>query len=121
MPRAPKPELYKIVRHFEQDRCKRKVVARNLTRAEALAWTNDRNTSSKTAWKTAEIKTTRRCGPWFDGFVRQGGGSAGLRGAHVQDIPWEQLLSMAHASKWSPARDAAQAEVERRRSRRAAR
>lgn len=117
MPRAPKPELYKIVRHFEQDRCKRKVVARNLTRAEALAWTNDRNTSSKTAWKTAEIKTTRRCGPWFDGFARQGGG-AGLQGPDVQNIPWEQLLSTAHAVKRSPERDAAQVEVERRRTQR---
>jgi hypothetical protein len=121
MPRAPKPELYKIIRFFKEDRCKRKVMARNLTRAERDAWLADRNTSSATAWKTSAIKTTRRCGPWFEGAERQGSGGAGLRGARVQDIPWEQLLSTAHASKWSPARDAAQAEVERRRSRRTAR
>lgn len=118
MPRAskPKPELYKIIRFFKEDRCKRKVVARNLTRAERDAWMADRNSSSATAWKTSPIKTTRRCGAWFDGWTRQGrGASASLQGTRVQDMPWETLLSTAYAVKWSPERVAAQAEVERRR------
>lgn len=69
--RTTKPERYKILRFFKSDRCNTRVMARNLTRKEKDAWIADLNSSSKTAWKTSAIKTTRRCGPWFDGFTKQ--------------------------------------------------
>ena len=70
MAKQTKPERYTIKRFFKEDRCKTRVMARGLTRAERDAWMADRNSSSATAWKTGPIKTTRRCGPWFDGWTR---------------------------------------------------
>ena len=62
------PDTYKIVRMFQRDGVKSRVVKRGLTLDEAQAHCRDPETSSKTAAKYDARKRTERFGPWFDGF-----------------------------------------------------
>jgi len=41
-----------------------------------------------------------------------------ITGSDIEDMPWEELLSLAHSHQWNPERLAAQREVERRRDKR---
>lgn len=71
--RTPKLKpLYKVIRVFTDDwRCKRRIVARNLTYAAATAYVDTPASTSITAKTASAIKLTRRCGSWYDMFTRQ--------------------------------------------------
>jgi hypothetical protein len=63
--------MYKIVRNYFDDRIPKRTIARNLTLEEAQAHCQDPETSSKTCRKAENVRRTRRCGPWFDGYSEQ--------------------------------------------------
>ena len=66
-------QTYRITRFFQRRGPQRRGLPTNLTLAEAQAHCQDLNTSSATAWMTTPLKRTQRCGPWFDGYEREGG------------------------------------------------
>ena len=66
--RDPKARIWKVVRSYQ--RAGTRVIATDLTLAEALAHCNDPETSSSTATSAKANAITRRNGPWFDGFTR---------------------------------------------------
>lgn len=57
---------YKIVRGYFNGG--RRVVRRGLTLAEAQAYCQDPETSSRTATSSKARARTRHHGPWFDGY-----------------------------------------------------
>ena len=60
--------LYKIVRKYADDSKSDEVIAEDITREEALAHTNDPETSSSTATTPDALQRTAQHGPWFDVF-----------------------------------------------------
>jgi len=58
---------YRIIRFYFQGG--RRVIARGLTHAEALAHCHNPETSSSTATSAVARRRTRRMGPWFDGMT----------------------------------------------------
>jgi hypothetical protein len=62
-------DRYKIVRvYFHYARFPRRTIATGLTLEEAQAHCSDPETSSSTCMKAANMKRTKRCGPWFDSY-----------------------------------------------------
>lgn len=59
--------LYKIVRMYF-NKSGRRTLATHLTLEEAQKWCRDPETSSSTATSKSAKATTRRNGPWFDGY-----------------------------------------------------
>lgn len=62
---------YKIVRGFF--RGGRRTIARGLTLEQAQGHCRDPETSSTTCRSAAGKRRTRKLGPWFDGYERDGG------------------------------------------------
>lgn len=60
--------MYKIVRHYQRDHLKNRVIKRGLTLEEAQAHCRDPETSSRTATSQAAFRRTVQWGPWFDGY-----------------------------------------------------
>lgn len=64
----PDTGRYRIVRMYQHARCRKRIIDRGLTLAEAQAHCRDPQTSSRTATTTAAKRRTAGCGPWFDGY-----------------------------------------------------
>jgi len=58
---------YKIVRHYFRSN-RRRVIATGLTLEQAQTYCSDPESSSSTAKGSNARRTTRRNGPWFDGY-----------------------------------------------------
>jgi hypothetical protein len=61
---------YRIVRMYK-DTYKTLTVARGLTLEEAQEHCKDPETSSRTAKLPHNVRRTKRCGPWFDGYEEE--------------------------------------------------
>jgi len=59
-------QKYKIVRSYF--RGGRRTINTGLTLEQAQAHCNDPETSSRTCQKAANVRRTKRMGPWFDGY-----------------------------------------------------
>lgn len=62
---------YRIIRHFQNEDVRNKVVKRGLTLDEAQAHCHDPETSSSTATSSRGRSRTRELGPWFDGYEEE--------------------------------------------------
>jgi hypothetical protein len=62
-------ESYRIVRSYF--RGGRRVIKTRLTLEEAQRHCNDPETSSSTCRLPANVRRTKRRGPWFDGYERE--------------------------------------------------
>lgn len=60
---------YAIVRHYQNAGIRRRTILTGLTLQEAQAHCNDPETSSSTAKGKVARERTRKCGPWFDGYM----------------------------------------------------
>ncbi len=65
-------DTYRIIRMFARKASSRRGLPTGLTLEQAQAHCRDLNTSSSTAWKTSAIQRTKRYGPWFDGYEKEG-------------------------------------------------
>jgi hypothetical protein len=63
--------LFRIVRVFAGGRYPSETVADGLTIAQVRAWTNDPETSSRTAKGAEAVERTRLCGEWMDTYEPQ--------------------------------------------------
>jgi len=63
--------LFRIVRVFAGGRYPSETVADGLTIAQVRAWTNDPETSSRTAKGAEAAERTRLCGEWMDTYEPQ--------------------------------------------------
>lgn len=59
---------YRIVRRFQDENRRPRVIDRGLTLEAAQAHCRDPETSSSTATSLRAQSRTRALGPWFDGF-----------------------------------------------------
>jgi hypothetical protein len=59
--------MYKIIRMY-RDKYTHRTIDTGLTLKEAQAHCSDPETSSSTCTTAAANRTTRRNGPWFDGY-----------------------------------------------------
>ncbi len=64
-------DSYKIVRFFQHNHPP-KVIKRGLTLVEARAYCRNPETSSRTATGDSAKLLAKRCGPWFDGYDKEG-------------------------------------------------
>lgn len=62
---------YKIVRYYQRDGRRNRVIKRGLTLEEAQAHCNDPETSSTTATRAAAKRLTENRGAWFDGYTAE--------------------------------------------------
>jgi len=62
---------YKIVRFYRDPDISNKIIQRGLTIEEAQAHCNDPETSSQTCKNKAGKARTKRCGDWFEGFMKE--------------------------------------------------
>lgn len=62
---------YKIVRFYLNNDIPNRVIRRGLTLGQALAHTNDPETSYSTCKKSLGKRRTKKCGPWFDGYTHE--------------------------------------------------
>lgn len=62
---------YKIVRFYFDDDLDNEVVKEGLSLDEAKRHCQSRETSSTTCKKRDNKERTEKCGPWFDGFMRE--------------------------------------------------
>ena len=60
--------MYKIVRHYFNDRYANRVVESGLTLEEAQKHCGDPETSSSTCIEARNVRRTRERGAWFDGY-----------------------------------------------------
>ena len=60
--------MYSIVRMYQNDFSKKRIIKRGLTLEEAQAHCRDPETSSSTATSRKAIAETERMGRWFDGY-----------------------------------------------------
>lgn len=60
-------EEYKIVRYYRDGR-ESEVIADGLTLDEARSWCSGRESSSRTAELPENVKRTKECGDWFEGY-----------------------------------------------------
>ena len=60
--------MYSIVRMYQNDWCKKRMIKRGLTLEEAQEHCRDPETSSSTATSPEAVKRTKYMGPWFDGY-----------------------------------------------------
>ncbi len=65
-------EKFSIVRFYADRERRRRVIERGLTLEQAQAWCSNPETSSSTATLASARARTRRTGPWFDGYTREG-------------------------------------------------
>lgn len=65
-----KMDTYKIVRHFQDSRHRRRTIDRGLSLAEAQAHCKDPETSHKGTGAAAR-RITRKYGAWFDGYEKE--------------------------------------------------
>ncbi len=68
--------MYMITRSFSKvkadgTRRRIRVIKRGLTRAEAVEYCRDPETSSSTATSEYRVRYTRKYGAWFDGFEEE--------------------------------------------------
>jgi hypothetical protein len=63
--------LFRIVRVFQSSRYPSETIADGLTLAEVRAWTNDPETSSRTATSAEAVERTKLCGEWMDTYEPQ--------------------------------------------------
>ncbi len=63
-------ETFRIVRRY-RDTGRALTMARGLTLEGAQAWCRNPETSSSTCTKPANVRRTKRCGPWFDGYEKE--------------------------------------------------
>lgn len=61
---------YRIVRRY-RDADKALIMMRGLTLEQAQEWCRDPETSSSTATLPYNVRRTKRCGPWFDGYEEE--------------------------------------------------
>ena len=64
-------DTYKVIRMYFRDTRKNRTIARGLTLAEAQAHCRDPESSSRTCEKSENVRRTRSCGPWFDGYEKE--------------------------------------------------
>jgi len=64
-----KNETYKIIRHYQYSN--NRTIKRGLTLEQAQAHCRDKETSSSTCEKPANIRRTNRLGAWFDGYSKE--------------------------------------------------
>lgn len=62
-------DTYRIVRFYMKHA--KTVVKTGLTLAEAKAWCNDPEASSRTATSYSATQRTNAYGPWFEGFEKE--------------------------------------------------
>lgn len=63
---------YCIVRmYFDSAKFPKRVIKRGLTLEEAQAHCQDPETSSSTCREYKNVKRTKICGPWFDGYEEE--------------------------------------------------
>lgn len=60
--------MYEIVRLFQADDRKPRVIRRGLTLEQAQAHCQDPETSSTTCTSSRGKRRTELCGPWFDSY-----------------------------------------------------
>lgn len=63
--------LYRVVRRFEDEKKKSRVVKRDLTLQEAQQHCASKETSSATAQQSRMRRYTQRNGGWFDSYEEQ--------------------------------------------------
>ena len=63
---------YKVIRFYGNHPGKRRAIDSGLTLEQAQAHCNDPENSSTTCTNKSARATTRRMGPWFDGYVKEG-------------------------------------------------
>ena len=59
---------YTIMRFYQEDGKRRRVMKKDLTLEEAQAHCRDRETSSRTCESEENVKHKQKHGPWFDGY-----------------------------------------------------
>ena len=63
--------LFRIVRVFASGRYPSETIADGLTIVQVRAWTNDPETSSRTAKGAEAVERTKLCGEWMDTYEPQ--------------------------------------------------
>lgn len=62
---------YKIIRMYQRDARKNRVIKTGLSLEEAQAHCQHPETSSSTAKLPRQLQRTRTMGPWFDGYSKE--------------------------------------------------